>query len=129
MFLDKSQKVFAVAAVAVNTTGTTYKIERSDNSPEATESWYLLGKVTQAGGATSPTGTLHIEFSVDGTTWIRKPLDGGATDADETLYPVLKLDYVARYIRIILVVTGATAPNMTVDLWLGTSADYKFTAV
>lgn len=116
-------------AVTTDQTGTAYRIDRTDNEVEESETWACSGSLTQSGGATSPTGTLYLEVSDNGTDWIRLPVSDAATDADETVYFHAAQGALYRYVRAKLIVGGATAPSLTGRMILGTSGDYAFTAV
>jgi hypothetical protein len=81
-----------------------------------------MWKITQSGGATSPTCTLYLEASADNVTWYRSPIQGAATDADETLTGVLEVSPLFKYVRLYAVLGGGTLPTCAITAQLASSA-------
>lgn len=116
------------AGVTVATTGTAYRVTLPTSFQGTAPTFRLFGSITQAGGATSPTGKVYFETSMDGTTWHSQELTDFATDASETITKDVDVR-VMSYARVKVVPAGGTAPTLTGNFWLGSNGSARFAAV
>lgn len=106
-----------------------WQVSCGTNNPESAV-WMIAVDLTQSGGATAPTAELILEWSANGTDWIRFL---SASTASGTPSMILSADggsiNVARYVRARLVVAGGTAPAVVAKCLLGCSVGFSLVAV
>lgn len=123
-----SQSILAAVAVTEDTTGTTYEIKRVENAVDPVDEWIVVGSLTQSGTGGGATASMRLETSCDKVSWFQFPLEGGATDADETVY-VRTAVTPCRYVRAAVDKLTGT-PTLTARLSLAwSSGDYQVVAV
>ena len=115
MFAPNYATIASQTGVNASTwTGPTKTLSFADASQFGSAGVVLLWKLTQTGGATSPTCTLYVDLSADGTNWYRQQIPGASTDATETVQGIQTIDVLTRYARVVLVLTGGTLPTIDV---------------
>lgn len=105
---------------AATWTGATKTLSAPDSGNGSSS--FLLFKMTQAGGASTPTASLYVEVSVDAVKWYRFAIQNAVTDADETVQGVQTIDGLFRYIRPVVLIGGGTLPTIALDMQFASSA-------
>lgn len=116
------------ASVATDQTGATFRLETSaeDGIKDTEQTWQVYFKLTQAGGATSPTVKVKLQTSPNKTDWVdvvestQLTADGGKFEIkDVSGGPLLP------YVRAVTVLGGATKPNHTAEVRLVSDGSFR----
>ncbi len=115
-------------AVSTDQTGSIYRIETSaeDGTKDTEQTYQVYFKLSQAGGATSPTTKVKLQTSPDKTSWVdvvestQLTADGSKTELkDVSGAPLLP------FVRAVTVLGGATKPNHTCEVRLVSDGSFR----
>lgn len=127
--LTQTQLIATWTAVNTDQTGATFNVRPPNGAAPNAVGLVILGRLQQAGGATSPTSRVIIEFSMDGTEWFETPFDGLSLNADGSASRSVEMPVAARFVRARLDLGGGTLPTVSARVEIAADGPVNFTQV
>jgi len=116
-------------AVATEQTGSTYAVLPADGDGVAdySQSFRVFLSASQTGGATSPTTSVKVETSTDGTNWVEAATSTQLT-ADGGLSELKAITALGPLVRARTILGGDTKPSHTAKVVLVSNGAFRIKA-
>ena len=116
-------------ATATEQTGSTYAVLPADGDGVAdySQSFRVFLSASQTGGATSPTTSVKVETSTDGTNWVEAALSTQLT-ADGGVSEMKAITALGPLVRARTILGGGTKPSHTAKVVLVSNGAFRIKA-